>query len=144
MTPGAEPVVELARRTPGVILPGYVGDAELRWLYKNALGFVLPSLLEGFGLPAAEAIYHGLVPLLSRGGALQEVAGDSAIYVDPLDVADIAAGMVILAGLTHGERERRVEQSALSIDRFSSEAATTRWRAALLQAASSPTGRRPA
>jgi len=142
--PGAEPVVEMARRTHGVILPGYVDDAELRWLYKNALGFVLPSLLEGFGLPAAEAIYHGLVPLLSRGGALQEVAGDSAIYVDPLNVADIAAGMVMLAGLTHGERERRVEQSLLSINRFSSEAATTRWRAALLQAASSPTGRRPA
>ena len=142
--PGAEPVVETARRTPGVILPGYVDDAELRWLYRNALGFVLPSLLEGFGLPAAEAIYHGLVPLLSSGGALAEVAGDSAIYVDPLDVTDIAAGMVTLAGLTPEERDRRVEQSLLSIGRFSPEAAATRWRAALLQAASAAAGRRPA
>ena len=142
--PGAEPVIDMARRTPGVILPGYVDDAELRWLYKNALGFILPSLLEGFGLPAAEAIYHGLVPLLSRGGALQEVAGDSAIYVDPLDTADIAAGMVTLAGLTREERGRRVEQSLLSIDRFSPETAATRWRAALLQAASASAGKRPA
>jgi glycosyltransferase involved in cell wall biosynthesis len=55
---GADLVVEQARRTPNVILPGYVNDAELRWLYKNATGFVLPSLLEGFGLPAAEAIHH--------------------------------------------------------------------------------------
>jgi glycosyltransferase involved in cell wall biosynthesis len=134
--PGAEPVVDMARRTPGVVLPGYVDDAELRWLYRNAAGFVLPSLLEGFGLPAAEAIYYGLVPLLSKGGALQEVAGESAIYVDPLDVADIAAGMVMLAGLSREERDRRVEQSLLSIDRFSSEAAAAKWRAALLQAAS--------
>ncbi len=138
--PGAEPVIEMARRTPGVILPGYVNDAELRWLYRNALGFVLPSLLEGFGLPAAEAIYYGLVPLLSRDGALQEVAGESAIYVDPLDVADISAGMIQLAGLTREERNRRVQQSLSSIDRFSPETATTRWRAALLLAASASTG----
>jgi len=142
--PGAEPVVEMARRTPGVILPGYVDDAELRWLYRNALGFVLPSLLEGFGLPAAEAIHHGLVPLLSSGGALQEVAGDSAIYVNPLDVADIAAGMVTLAGLTREQRHQRVEQSLLSIERFSPETAATRWRAALLQAASASTDQHPA
>ena len=142
--PGAEPVVEMAQGTPGVILPGYVDDAELRWLYKNALGFILPSLLEGFGLPAAEAIYHGLVPLLSRGGALQEVAGESAIYVDPLDVADIAAGMVTLASLTREERERRLEQSLISIDRFSSDIAARKWRAALLQAASVFAGQRPA
>lgn len=142
--PGAEPVLEAARRTPGVILPGYVDDAELRWLYKNALGFVLPSLLEGFGLPAAEAIYHGLVPLLSRGGALQEVAGESAIYVDPLDVADIAAGLVTLAGLSRAEHEERVGHALLSIDRFTPETAATRWRAALLQAASASAGKRPA
>jgi glycosyltransferase involved in cell wall biosynthesis len=142
--PGAEPVVELARRTTGVILPGYVDDAQLRWLYRNATGFVLPSLLEGFGLPAAEAIHHGLVPLLSTDGALREVAGDSAIYVDPLDVADIAAGMTMLARLSPEERGRRVERSLQSIDRFSPEAATTKWRAALLQAASGSVSQIPA
>jgi glycosyltransferase involved in cell wall biosynthesis len=134
--PGAEPVIERARRTPGVILPGYVDDAKLRWLYKNALGFVLPSLLEGFGLPAAEAIYHGLVPLLSRGGALQEVAGDGGLYVDPLDVKDIAAGMLLLAGMSRADRDSRVERSLHSIGRFSSETAISKWRSALLQAAS--------
>ncbi len=133
--PGAEPVIERARRTPGVVHPGYVDDAELRWLYKNALGFVLPSLLEGFGLPAAEAIYHGLVPLLSRGGALQEVAGDGGLYVDPVDVHDIAAGMSQLARMSRAERDSRVERLLRSIGRFSSETATSKWRSALLQAA---------
>jgi glycosyltransferase involved in cell wall biosynthesis len=136
--PGAEQVIKLAQDTPGVMVPGYVNDEELRWLYKNANGFVLPSLLEGFGLPAAEAIDYGLVPLLGRGGALQEVAGDSAVYVDPLDVADISAGMRSLASLSDEERDIRVTSLRNSIKRFSLENAVAAWRSALILAASSP------
>jgi glycosyltransferase involved in cell wall biosynthesis len=132
---GADSVAEQAQRTPGVILLGYIDDAELRWLYKNATGFVLPSLLEGFGLPAAEAIHYGLVPLLSRAGALQEVAGDGAIYVNPLDEVDIAAGMRLLADLTQEERGRRLDQLLANVNRFSLETAVEKWREALALAA---------
>ena len=128
---GAELVVEQANRTPGIILLGYADDAELRWLYSHSVGFVLPSLLEGFGLPAAEAIAYGLVPLLSQGGALQEVAGDGAIYVNPLDEAEIAIGMSRLANLTQQERKCRVDQLLSSIERFSSISAVEIWRNAL-------------
>jgi glycosyltransferase involved in cell wall biosynthesis len=129
--PDADRVIALARQTAGVILPGYVNDDELRWLYKNASGFVLPSLLEGFGLPATEAINYGLVPLLAAGGALQEVAGDMALYVNPLDVTDIAAAMRRLATMTEAERNRRLTQLRLSIERFSLENAIATWRSAL-------------
>jgi glycosyltransferase involved in cell wall biosynthesis len=135
--PGAENVVSLARDTAGVILTGYVDDEQLRWLYKNAAGFVLPSLLEGFGLPAAEAIDYGLVPLLSGGGALQEVAGDAAIYVDPLDVDAISAGMRSIASLSDEERVARLIRLRQSITRFSLENAIATWRSALLLAARS-------
>src|SRR5262245_3630174 len=91
-----------------VILPGYVNDSQLRTLYKNAQGFVLVSLLEGFGLPAAEAICYGHVPLLSAGGELEEVAGDGALYVDPLDISDIVGGMRRIASMTAGERADRL------------------------------------
>ncbi|MDU3040187.1 glycosyltransferase family 1 protein, partial [Bradyrhizobium sp.] len=91
--PGAEAVEAAARDTKGVHLCGYVNDRQLRWLYRHARGFVLPSILEGFGLPAAEAINRALVPLVGAGGALHEVTGDSAVLVDPLDVGQIAAGM---------------------------------------------------
>ena len=138
--PGAEQVIKLAQETAGTIVPGYVSDEELRWLYRNAKGFVLPSLLEGFGLPAAEAIDYGLVPLLGRGGALQEVAGDAAVYVDPLDVADISAGIRSLAGLSDEERNIRVVQLRHSIKRFSLESAVAAWRSALILAATSSTG----
>jgi glycosyltransferase involved in cell wall biosynthesis len=138
--PGAEDVLELARRTSGVILPGYVNDEELRWLYRNATGFVLPSLLEGFGLPAAEAINHGLLPLLARGGALEEVAGDAAIYVNPLDVAEISQGMKSLAGLSEEQRKIRLDRLRISIGRFSLERAVATWRSALVLAATSASG----
>ncbi|WP_291846041.1 glycosyltransferase [Bradyrhizobium sp.] len=132
---GADQVVEAAKRTQGVVLPGYVNDAQLRWLYKNATGFVLPSLLEGFGLPAAEAVHHGLVPLLSRDGALQEVAGDGAIYVDPLEETEIAAGMKLLADLTREERSKRLDQLLVNVSRFSLETETGKWRETLMLAA---------
>jgi glycosyltransferase involved in cell wall biosynthesis len=132
--PGAEPVLTLARATPGVILPGYVNDDQLRWLYKKAQGFILPSLLEGFGLPAAEAINYDLVPVLSSGGALEEVAGSAAVFVNPLDVADIAAGMRKIAAMTSEERARRLSQLQLSVTRFSLEKAVATWRWALMRA----------
>jgi len=132
---GADVVAKLAKSTPGVILPGYVNDAELRWLYRNATGFVLPSLLEGFGLPAAEAVHYDLIPLLSHGGALQEVAGDGAIYVDPLDEADIAAGMRLLAELTPEERRTRLDQLRVNVSRFSLENEAGKWRETLMLAA---------
>jgi glycosyltransferase involved in cell wall biosynthesis len=73
--PGFDAVVEAAAKMHAVILPGYVNDSQLRWLYAHASGFVLPSLLEGFGLPAAEAISKGLVPLLSQGGLCMKSQG---------------------------------------------------------------------
>ena len=106
--PGFEAVAALADRTPGVKRLGYVSDSQLRWLYHNAIGFVLPSFLEGFGLPAAEAIGFGLVPLVSRGGALHEVTGDDAVLVDPANIDSIAEGMRVLVSLTVQERERRM------------------------------------
>jgi glycosyltransferase involved in cell wall biosynthesis len=135
--PGADAVVSLARYTPGIVLPGYVNDSQLRWLYTHAQGFVLPSLLEGFGLPAAEAIAYGLVPLIGPGGALHEVTGDAAVLADPLDIAEIASGMRKLASMSTEERDLRLVELRRSIARFSEERAIAVWRSALFQAASS-------
>jgi glycosyltransferase involved in cell wall biosynthesis len=135
--PGADEVIKLAQDTAGVILPGYVNDQELRWLYRNARGFVLPSLLEGFGLPAGEAISYGLVPILSGGGALEEVAGDGAIYVDPFNIAEISEAMKWLANLGAEEHAARVGRLRQSIKRFTAENAVSTWRSALMHAARS-------
>lgn len=78
----------------GVRPVGVVSDADLRALYAGADAFVYPSLREGFGLPVLEAMAQGAPVVTSRGTSTEEVAGGAAVLVDPLDVADIARGIV--------------------------------------------------
>lgn len=72
---GGEEIVATAARTSGVKVLGYVSDAQLRWLFKEAGALVLPSLLEGSGMPALEAALQGLVPN-QVGDALVSFAAD--------------------------------------------------------------------
>jgi glycosyltransferase involved in cell wall biosynthesis len=69
---------------------GAVPDADLPGLYASATILILPSLDEGFGLPLLEAMASGTMVIASKAGALPEVAGDSGLFFDPLDVAEIA------------------------------------------------------
>lgn len=75
---------------------GYVADDDLPALIGGALGYLLPSLYEGFGLPLLEAQACGTPVLTSPVSSLPEVAGDAAIYVEPLDVDAIADGIARL------------------------------------------------
>ena len=102
---GAEEIVATAARTAGVKVLGYISDAQLRWLYQEASAFVLPSLLEGFGMPALEAALHGLVPIISRNSALAEAVNGVAIQVDPHSVSDIGEAMESVLALDEGRRD---------------------------------------
>jgi glycosyltransferase involved in cell wall biosynthesis len=90
---GAQDIVATAERTSGVKVLGYVSDSQLRWLYQEASAFVLPSLLEGFGMPALEAALRGLVPIVSRDSALAEAVNGAAVQVNPHSVSDIGEAM---------------------------------------------------
>jgi glycosyltransferase involved in cell wall biosynthesis len=72
---------------------GRVDDDELAALYRGARCLVFPSLYEGFGIPAAEALASGTPVVTSAGSAMAEVVGAAGVLVDPLDVASIAAGI---------------------------------------------------
>ena len=72
---------------------GYVTDAELRALYEHALGFVFPSLYEGFGFPPLEAMICGCPVILSTAASLPEVGGDAVLYCDPHSTSSIAEQM---------------------------------------------------
>jgi glycosyltransferase involved in cell wall biosynthesis len=76
-----------------VTVTGYVPDADLPALYGAASAMAFPSLYEGFGLPALEALSCGTPLVTSRLTAMQEMAGDAACYVDPADTESIAAGL---------------------------------------------------
>lgn len=131
--PGYEPAALAAKQTPGVVLFDYVSDQTLNWLYGAAAGFVLPSLLEGFGVPVAESIARGLIPLVSADSVLHEVAGDGALLVDPNDTAQIAAAMRALVMMPQAESERRRGMLTQSLTRFSDEAFARQWRVAIEQ-----------
>jgi len=96
-TPGghgpARPVDQKSLLRPGVLLPGFIAPGDLPLLYAGAVALVCPSLTEGFGLPVLEAMACGTPVVCARAGALPEVAGDAALYVDPNDVGSITAGL---------------------------------------------------
>lgn len=73
-----------------IITPGYINDAELKWLYENAELYVLPSLSEGFGLPGLEAMAHNCPVIASDSTCLPEIYGGAALYFDPFETQEIA------------------------------------------------------
>jgi glycosyltransferase involved in cell wall biosynthesis len=73
---------------------GFVDNPDLPALYSQAATLCLIGLHEGFGIPPAEAIACGTIPIISNAGALPEVVGPNAITVDPFSVQSIKQGIM--------------------------------------------------
>lgn len=84
---------DMPAQTKNVILAGFVSDEDLTALYKNSLGLVFPSLWEGFGYPAVEAMQLGIPTALSGRSSLAELGNDRAILFDPESVDGIFAAL---------------------------------------------------
>jgi len=69
-------------RPPGVEVVSNLNDYELATVYAGASALVLPSLYEGFGLPAVEAMQLGVPVICSDIPVLREVTGGRALYID--------------------------------------------------------------
>lgn len=74
-----------------ITFTGFVSDAQLVWLYENCAAYVVPSLMEGFGLPGLEAMMHGAPVVSSDATCLPEVLGDAALYFDAHNPTSMAA-----------------------------------------------------
>ncbi len=71
----------------------YLPTAQLMTLVRGAKAVLFPSLYEGFGLPALEAMALGVPVIASTGGALPEVVGEAGLLVDPYDVDAMAVAL---------------------------------------------------
>jgi len=79
-----------------VLFLGFVSDSELAVLYEKALATVVPSLMEGFGLPVLEAMANSCLVLASDIPSLREVAGESALFTAPLDTKSLAKSLQLI------------------------------------------------
>ncbi len=118
----ARDVGEMARRigvADAVRMLGFVSDDELAVLYRAACTHVLVSRCEGFGLTVVEAMAAGCPVLTTRGGSLDEVAGDAALTVDPDDHAAIgdALGRLFSDGALRSDLAARGRQRAPQFSR---------------------------
>lgn len=78
----------------GVLMPGFIPDADLPALYSGCSAFVLPSLYEGFGLSPLQAMACGAPTVVSKVSSLPEVVGKAGVLVDPEKVGSISAGII--------------------------------------------------
>lgn len=74
-----------------IVMCGFVPDASLPVLYRNAAILAFPSLYEGFGLPIIEGFVSGVPVLTSNVCSMPEIAGDAAVLTDPYNIQDMAS-----------------------------------------------------
>jgi glycosyltransferase involved in cell wall biosynthesis len=91
---------------------GRIADREFARYYAEATMAVIPSLYEGFGMPAGEAMACGVPVISTTGGALPEVVGDAGILVPPGDAAALRDAIAAL--LNDPERRMRLGEAGLA------------------------------
>lgn len=99
-----------------VLFPGYVPPEELAHWYGAASVFVYPSLYEGFGLPALEAMACGTPVIVSNASSLPEVVGDAGAQVDPHRTDQLAETLAEVLQSSH----RREQMAAAGLQRAAS------------------------
>lgn len=80
------------------VTPRSVSEKELTNLYKNAVALVFPSLMEGFGLPALEALANGCPVIVSDIPVFHEILGESAVYFNPYNPQELATILMSTIG----------------------------------------------
>ena len=116
-----------------VVLAGFLPDHELAALYGGALAAVVPSLAEGFGLPAVEAAACGAATVLSDIGPHRETLGEHALLFPPGDAAALRAQLERVAA-DGALRQRLAQEGRAAVAALSWDAAADAIRELLVEA----------
>lgn len=85
--------LKIINENPAISLVSNVSEIELKKMYRHALAFVFPSLLEGFGFPLLEAMASGVPVIASKTSSIPEVIGDAGLYFDPNSEFELITAM---------------------------------------------------
>ena len=107
-----------SRYKDDIIERGYVDQDEKWRLLRQAQVFVFPSLYEGFGLPVLEAQLVGTPVITSNSSSLPEIAGEGALFVDPLATRKLARAMATLVS-DEAKRADIIDKATRNVGRFS-------------------------
>lgn len=79
-----------------IVMPGYIPNADLPYIYNAAFAFLYTSLRESFGIPLLEAMACGVPVITSNTSSMPEIGGPDAILVNPENADDITAMLLRL------------------------------------------------
>ncbi len=100
-------------------IESHVTDDTLMHLYSGATALIIPSLMEGFGLPGLEAISNKCIVLCSEIPVFKEIYEDAVIYFDPLRIEDIAKKLENLQNMKQEEKKLLQEKGNKILQHFS-------------------------
>lgn len=122
---GVEKLKLESKRSAGITVLGRVSEERLRNLYCHAAALIIPSLIEGFSLPALEAIGYG-VPIVSRPiPAVQEFLPPSAVVAASHSIQDLVVALQTFHE-SRSERSIQAKSDADLVTEFSIESVTER------------------
>jgi glycosyltransferase involved in cell wall biosynthesis len=104
-------------------LTGYVEESDLPALYSGAICLTLIGLHEGFGIPAAEALACGTLPVVSGTSSLPEVVGQGGVLVDPFSLTSIKHGIITAIDMPEAKRQAHLILGQTHIKQFTWEQA---------------------
>lgn len=96
-----------------------VSDSGLSSLYIYAKALIVPSLMEGFGLPAVEAMANNCLVLASDIPSLKEVCKDAAIYFNPVSITDISEKLEKVSDISQSNLEEKIKTGSKLVQEFS-------------------------
>jgi glycosyltransferase involved in cell wall biosynthesis len=79
-----------------IVIPGYIENKDLPYIYNNAFAFLYPSLRESFGIPLLEAMACGTPVITSNTSSMPEIGGPNAILINPENPDEITEKMLQL------------------------------------------------